>query len=103
MEEDFSRRPKLALSYNAEGKEGRTPRTGDQPVARHLPKHRKTQTQNKHIHIPNIHDLYGIRTHDTGFRASKDSTCIRLLGYRDRFIEHLQNVNANNYDRLQLL
>jgi hypothetical protein len=51
-----------------------------------LPKHR-TQTQNKHIHIPNTHALCGIRTHDPGFRASEDSTCricFRPLGYRDR-------------------
>jgi hypothetical protein len=33
---------------------GRTPWTGDQLVARPLPKHRKTQTQNKHIHTSNI-------------------------------------------------
>jgi hypothetical protein len=39
-------------------------RTSDQLVARPLPKHRTTQTQNKRIHTPNIHDLSGIRTHD---------------------------------------
>jgi hypothetical protein len=62
----------------------RTPWTGDQLVARPLPKHRATQTQNKHIHIPNIHGLCGFRTHDPGFRVSEDSTCLRPLGYRDR-------------------
>jgi hypothetical protein len=36
--------------------DGRTPWTSDQPVTRPLPKHRATQTQNKLIHIPNIHD-----------------------------------------------
>jgi hypothetical protein len=40
--------------------------------------------QHKHIHIPNIHALCGIRTHDPGFRASEDSTRLRRLGYRDR-------------------
>jgi hypothetical protein len=50
--------------------DGRTPWTRDQLVARPLPKHRTTQTQNKHIHIPNIHALCGIRTHDPGFRTS---------------------------------
>jgi hypothetical protein len=30
--------------------DGRTAWTNDQPVARPLPKHRRTQTQNKHIH-----------------------------------------------------
>jgi hypothetical protein len=64
--------------------DGRTPWTSDQLVARLLPKHRTTKKQNKHIHIPNIHALSGIRTHDPGFRASEDSTCIRPLGYRDR-------------------
>jgi hypothetical protein len=63
---------------------GRTPWTGDQPVARSLPTHRTTQTQNKHIHTPNIRAFCGIRTHDLGFRASEDSTCLRPLGYRDR-------------------
>jgi hypothetical protein len=64
--------------------DGRTPWTGDQLVARPLPKHRKTQTQNIHIHIPNIHALCGIRNHDPSFRATKDSTCLRPLGYRDQ-------------------
>jgi hypothetical protein len=64
--------------------DGRTPRTGDQLVTRPLPKHRTTQTQNKRIHTPNIHALCGIRTHDPGFRASKDNSCLRQLGYRDR-------------------
>jgi hypothetical protein len=63
--------------------DGRTNWTSDQPVARLLPKHRTTQTQNKHIHIPNIHALCGIRTHDPGFLASEDSTCLRPLCYRD--------------------
>jgi hypothetical protein len=40
--------------------DGRTPWMGDQLVARPLPKHRKTQTQNKCIHTPNIHALCGI-------------------------------------------
>jgi hypothetical protein len=56
----------------------------DQLVARPLPKHRTTQTQNKHIHIPNIHALYVIRTHDPGFQASEASKRLRPLGYRDR-------------------
>jgi hypothetical protein len=36
----------------------------DQLVARPLPKHRRTQTQNKCIHTPNIHALSWIQTHD---------------------------------------
>jgi hypothetical protein len=62
---------------------GRTPRAGDQLVARPLPvhKHRKTHTDTQTL---NIHALSGIRTHDPGFRASEDSACLRPLGYRDR-------------------
>jgi hypothetical protein len=63
--------------------DGRTAWTGDQLVARSLPKHRTTQTQNKRIHTPNIHALCGIGTHDPGFRASEDSAYLRPLGYRD--------------------
>jgi hypothetical protein len=44
--------------------DGRTRWTSDQPVARPLPKHRTTQTQNKRVPTPNIHALSGIRTHD---------------------------------------
>jgi hypothetical protein len=66
--------------------DGRIPWTSDQLVARSLPKHRTTQTQNKHIHIhtPNIHALCEIRTQDPDFRAIEDSLYLRLLGYRDR-------------------
>jgi hypothetical protein len=64
--------------------DGRTPWTSDQLAARPLPKQRKTQTQKKHIHIPNIHAFCGIRTHDPDFRASEDNTCLRPPGYRDR-------------------
>jgi hypothetical protein len=64
--------------------DGRTPWTSDQLVSRPLPKHRTIQTQNKHIHTSNTHALCGIRTQDPGFRASEDSSCLRLLGYRDR-------------------
>jgi hypothetical protein len=80
--------PPWALASNFQFRDhftnGRTPWTSDQLVARPLPKHRTTQTQNKHIHIPNIHVLCGIRTHHPGFRASEDSSCLRPLGYRDR-------------------
>jgi hypothetical protein len=53
--------------------DGNSSWTSDQLVARSLPKHTTTQIQNKHIHIPNIHALCGIRTHDTGCRGSEDS------------------------------
>jgi hypothetical protein len=50
-----------------------TPWTGDQPVARPLPTHRTTQTQNKYT---DIHVLSGIRTRDPSVRASEDSSCL---------------------------
>jgi hypothetical protein len=58
--------------------------TSDQFVAKPLPKHRATQTENKHIHTLNIHALCGIRTYDPSFRASEDSICLRPHGYCDR-------------------
>jgi hypothetical protein len=64
----------------------KTPWTGDQPVAKPLPKCRTTQTQNKRTHITNIRALSEIRTHDHGVRASEDSSCLRPLGYRGRQI-----------------
>jgi hypothetical protein len=53
---------------------GRSPRMGDQPVARPLP----LQTQT------NIHALSGIRTHDPSVRASEDNSCLRRRGHCDR-------------------
>jgi hypothetical protein len=64
--------------------DGRTSWTSDQPVARPLSKHRTTQTQNKRIHTSNIHDLSGIRTHDSSVLASEDSSSLRPRGYCDR-------------------
>jgi hypothetical protein len=64
--------------------DGRISWTGDQPVARPLPKHRTTQTQNKRMHTPNIHVLSGIWSHDHSVRASEDNSCLRPRGYRDR-------------------
>jgi hypothetical protein len=61
-----------AFQFHDHFTDSRTPWTSDQLVARPLPKHRTTQTQNKHIHTPNIHALCGIRTYDPGFRASED-------------------------------
>jgi hypothetical protein len=64
--------------------DGRTTWASDQPVARSLPKHGTTQTQNEHLHTSNIHALCGIQTHDPGFRVSEDSSYLRPLGYCDR-------------------
>jgi hypothetical protein len=63
--------------------DGRTPWTSDQLVARPLPKHRTAQTQKKHIHHTSM-PVSGLRTHDPSVRASKDSSCLRPLGYCDR-------------------
>jgi hypothetical protein len=61
--------------------DGRPPSTSDQPVARPLPTHRTTQTQNKRT---DIHALSGIRTHDPSVPASEDSSCLRPRGHRNR-------------------
>jgi hypothetical protein len=80
----------LMFQFHDHFTDSRTPWTSDQLVARPLPKHRTTQTQNKHIHIPNIHALIGIRTHDPGFRASEDSACLRPFNYRDRQLNKIR-------------
>jgi hypothetical protein len=56
---------------------GRTPSTGDQPVARPLSIHRTT-------HNTDIHASGGIQTHDPSVRAGKDSSCLRPGGHCDR-------------------
>jgi hypothetical protein len=61
---------------------GRTPWTGDQPVAKLLPTHRTIETQYMHT---DIQALSGIRTHDPSVRASEDSSCLRRRGHCDRF------------------
>jgi hypothetical protein len=77
--------PRSLIQFrNHFSQKGGTPWTSDQPVARPLPKHRTTQTQNKRIHRPNIHALSGIRTHDPSVRASEESSCLRSRGYCDR-------------------
>jgi hypothetical protein len=54
---------------------------GDQPIARPLPTHRTTQTQNKRN--TDIHALSGIRTHNLSIRVSEDSSCLRPRGHCD--------------------
>jgi hypothetical protein len=66
---------------------GRTPWPGDQPVARPLPTHRTTQTQNKRT---DIHVSSGIRTHDPSVRPSEDSSRFRLRSHCDRPLLFLQ-------------
>jgi hypothetical protein len=52
-----------------------TPWTGDQPVARPLPKHRIRT---------DFHASSWIPTHDPSVRASEDSSCLRPRGHSDR-------------------
>jgi hypothetical protein len=68
--------------------DGRTPWTSDQLQSRPLLKHTATQTQNKHIHIPNIHALCGIRTHDPCFWASDQ--CLKKIIYRAAVSQRLR-------------
>jgi hypothetical protein len=60
---------------------GRTPWTGTQSLARPLPTHRTTQTQNKRTHI---HASSGIRTHDPSVHAGEDGSCLRPRSHCDR-------------------
>jgi hypothetical protein len=60
---------------------GRTSWTSDQPVARPLPMHRTTQTQNK---CTDIHASSGIRSRDPGVPASEDTSCLRPSGHCGR-------------------
>jgi hypothetical protein len=53
---------------------GRTPRTGDQPVARLLPTHRMD------AHNADIRALSRIRTHDLRVRANEDRSCLKPRG-----------------------
>jgi hypothetical protein len=86
--------------------DNRTPWMGDQLIARPLPKHRTTQTQNKRIHTPNIHDLCGIQTYYLGFQASEDSACLGPLGYHDQlfilpFVKKKNNFFASPFVQLK--
>jgi hypothetical protein len=74
---------------------GRTPRTGDQLFARPLPLHKY---KNAHTtQTLNIHALSGIRTYGPRVHASEDSSCLRPLGYRDRYFKRLDRSNFFNY------
>jgi hypothetical protein len=71
--------PRLQF-HNPFYKDGKTPWTSDQPVARPIPKHRTTQTHNKHIHR-DIHALSGDIGHTS--QLPKQSSWIirpRLIG-----------------------
>jgi hypothetical protein len=57
---------------------GRTPWTGDQPVARSLSTHSDTNREETHTEI---HASSGIRIHDPSARASEDGSCLRPRGH----------------------
>jgi hypothetical protein len=61
---------------------GRTPWTGDQPVARPLSTHRINA---------DIHASSGIRTHDPSTRTGEDGSCLRLRGHCDRLYSSTDN------------
>jgi hypothetical protein len=51
-----------------------------------------TQTQNKRIHIPNIHAFNWIRTHDPSIRASEGSSSLRPRDYSDRNLNYVRSI-----------
>jgi hypothetical protein len=70
---------------------GRTPWTGDQPVARPLPTH------GINAHNTHIHALSGIRTHDPSVRAREDSSCLRprMIGTTTLWVHEICWVGAS--------
>jgi hypothetical protein len=63
---------------------GRTPWTGDQPVARSLYLHTAQHKHSINAYNTDIYSLCGIRTHDPNVRASEDSSRYRPRGHCDR-------------------
>jgi hypothetical protein len=63
--------------------DGRTPWTGDQPVARPIPANNNTNTIN--AQNTDIHVLSGIRTHDPSVRAGEEVYALdrtaTMIGY----------------------
>jgi hypothetical protein len=76
---------------------GKTPWVGDQSVARQLPTHRTTQTQNKAHRHPCL-------DWDSNPRPQCSSGRRRFMPLTARplwpAVEHLHNVTTNNYDSL---
>jgi hypothetical protein len=59
---------------------GRTPCTGDQPVARPLRTHRTTQ----HKINTDINELSGVQTHDPSVRGNEENAFLRARSHCDR-------------------
>jgi hypothetical protein len=70
--------------HNLFYRDGRTPSTSDQPVARPLPTHRTTQTQNKHTH-----PYFEWDSNPRSQCSSRDSLCLTPRGHNDRHNEVL--------------
>jgi hypothetical protein len=79
---------------------GRAPWTGDLLVARPLPKHRTTQTQNNADTL-RIHAQGWIRTRNHGLRAIEDCSWLRPLGYRDR--RTIPSISMQNVKNPQII
>jgi hypothetical protein len=71
---------------------GRAPDTSDHPVARPLPKHKRTQTQNKRT--PNINAMSGIRIHDPIVRGIK---AVHVLDGAATVTGLCQSITTRNY------
>jgi hypothetical protein len=75
--------------------DGRTPWTGDQPVARPLPTRRATQTQNKQTHRHAC--LEWVSNPRSHVQASENSTCLGPRGHCDGHLlvisQHLAVIN----------
>jgi hypothetical protein len=70
---------------------GRTPWTSDQPVARPLPTHRTTQTQNNAHRHPAASAIW---THDPSVPAGEDGSCLRLRGHCDWLTRFMGTPNS---------
>jgi hypothetical protein len=62
--------------------DGRTPWTSDSP-SQGCYLHTRQHEHRKNA-LTDIHDLIGIQIHDSSFRATEDSSCLRLRGHCDR-------------------
>jgi hypothetical protein len=82
--------PRHLIQFRNHFSHSTTPWSSVQPVARTLPEHRTTQTHNNHI--PNIHTLSGIQTHEPSVRSSKENSCHRPRGHSDRLFSSLLTI-----------
>jgi hypothetical protein len=72
----------------------RTPWIGDQPVARPIPTHRTTQTQNKRTHTSLLR--VGFQSTIPAFERAKTSSCLRPRGHcfdRSKLCSYLRSIS----------